>query len=70
MALFVGLLGAMLSLLAGFATSVDPVSSLWRAILAFFIGYAGVTVWQAFYVALAKPRLNEGTSNEEPAVGE
>ena len=41
----VGGFAAMVALAAGILAQVDPLTSLWRAALAFVLGWLGASVW-------------------------
>jgi hypothetical protein len=41
----VGGFAAMIALSAGILAHIDPLTSLWRAALAFVLGWIGATVW-------------------------
>ena len=47
MSKFVGAMAATTALVAGVIYRVDPVSSLERAFIAYMLGWAGTTIWQA-----------------------
>lgn len=46
-AFVVGGLSALVALAAGVLAHVDPITSLWRAVIAFILGWIGVGIWQA-----------------------
>ena len=49
MPFIVGGVTAIVALAAGIIGQVDPVASLWRALLAFVLGYVFAAVWYAFF---------------------
>ena len=59
----VGGFAAMVALAAGIIAQVDPLTSLWRAALAFVLGWLGANIW---YVVANSGRLTSEIS-EVPA---
>lgn len=51
MPLVVGGFAAMVALAAGMLAQVDPLTSLWRAALAFVLGWVGASVWYVITTA-------------------
>jgi hypothetical protein len=45
----VGGLAALVALAAGILSNVDPVAIIWRATLAFILGWAATQVWYVFF---------------------
>ena len=45
----IGGLAALVALAAGILSNVDPVATIWRATLAFFLGWAATQVWYVFF---------------------
>lgn len=55
----IGSFAALVALAAGILSHVDSLASLWRALLAFFVGWACASVWQAL------TSINRSYANEE-----
>jgi hypothetical protein len=49
MPFIIGGVTAIVALAAGIIGQVDPIASLWRALLAFVLGYVFTAVWYAFF---------------------
>ncbi len=49
MPLTIGGITASVALIAGIIGGVDPIASLWRAFLAFVLGYVLAAVWYAIF---------------------
>jgi hypothetical protein len=62
MPFIVGGLTAIAALAAGIIGHVDPIASLTRALLAFFLGYVFAAVWYAFFGGIGARA--SGTSSE------
>ena len=56
----VGGLAALVALAAGILAHVDPMATLWRATLAFFLGWAGTQVWYVFFTVQNERDSAEG----------
>lgn len=54
MAKAVGFILALVALVAGILSAVDPATCLWRAGVAFFIGWMGSTIWQGIFAATSR----------------
>lgn len=60
----VGGLAALVALAAGILSNVDPVAIIWRATLAFLLGWAGTQVWYVFFtVRIGKETTDKGPSD-------
>lgn len=64
MAFVVGGFAAIVALAAGIIGQVDSLTSLWRAALAFVLGWIAASVWQAVIASTVAP---EASSNVSPA---
>lgn len=72
MPFIVGGLAAMVALAAGILSQVDPVATIWRASLAFLLGWVGTQVWYVFFTVQKSEESAEDVGaelTEVPAVG-
>lgn len=60
----VGGLAALVALAAGILSNVDPVASIWRATLAFLLGWCGTQVWYVFFTVRNREETAEGANPE------
>jgi hypothetical protein len=60
----VGGMAALVALAAGILSNVDPVAIIWRATLAFFLGWAGTQVWYVFFTVQRKEESADGAKPE------
>jgi len=67
MPFLVGAVTAFVALAAGIFGGVDPLASLWRALLAFVLGYVLAAVWYAFF---GRSGANSGGLSAESQPGE
>ena len=58
----VGGLTALVALAAGILSNVDPVAIIWRATLAFFLGWAGTQVWYVFFTVRSGQETAEASA--------
>ena len=58
----VGGLAAFAALAAGILSNVDPVAIIWRAALAFFLGWIATQVWYVFFTVRIPVESAEGAS--------
>lgn len=73
----VGGLAALVALAAGILGSVEPVTTIGRAALAFLLGSLGTSLWYVFFTVRVNPTHvrhvshnamdNEGTSPGDPS---
>jgi len=61
----VGGLAALAALAAGILSKVDPVATLWRATLAFLLGWSGTQVWYVFFTVRNVEDSTEGAESVE-----
>jgi hypothetical protein len=55
----IGGFAAMIALSAGILAHVDPFTSLWRAALAFVLGWIGATVWYVLTTSAMPQAMEE-----------
>jgi hypothetical protein len=58
----IGGLAALVALAAGILSNVDPVAIMWRATLAFFLGWLGTQVWYVFFTVRIRQEAAEGAA--------
>ncbi len=51
----VGGFAAMVALAGGILAQVDPPTSLWRAALAFMLGWVATSLWYVFFTVRVQP---------------
>lgn len=63
----VGGLAAIVALAGGILSGVDPVATMWRATLAFLLGWAATQVWYVFFTVRKQeqPTDNSGPEQEQ-----
>jgi hypothetical protein len=68
MSFVIGGFAALVALAAGILANVDPVTSLWRAALAFALGWIGANIWYAV-TTTTRPQsdMSEGLASPEEA---
>jgi hypothetical protein len=54
----VGGIAALVALAAGILAQVDPITSLWRAALAFVLGLVGANLWYVFTTVGRQPEFS------------
>ena len=70
MGFIVGGSAAMVALAAGILAHVDPVTSLWRGVIAFVLGWIGAGIWQAVLAGKQQPEPAEAPISAPPAEAE
>lgn len=60
----VGGLAALVALSAGILSNVDPVATIWRATLAFLLGWVGTQVWYVFFTVRIRQEPADGAASE------
>jgi hypothetical protein len=62
----VGGIAALVALAAGILAQVDPITSLWRAALAFVLGLIGANLWYVFTTIGRQPEaISESATPSE-----
>jgi hypothetical protein len=64
MPFIVGGLAAIVALAAGILSKVDPVATIWRASLAFLLGWVGTQVWYVFFTVQKSEESAESVGAE------
>lgn len=68
----VGALAALVALAGGILGGVEPVTVLWRASLAFMLGWLLTLLWYVFFTVQVRPMVGtkpETTSREADTLG-
>lgn len=65
----IGGLAALVALAAGILSNVDPVATIWRATLAFMLGWSGTQVWYVFFTVRNRDDSAEGANPETTTGG-
>lgn len=52
----------MVALAAGILANVDPLTSLWRAAIAFMLGWVGAGIWAAVTTPVRPQAENSGVA--------
>jgi hypothetical protein len=70
MGFIVGGSAAMVALAAGILAHVDPVTSIWRAVIAFVMGWIGAGIWQAVLTGKQQAEPSEESIAAPPVEAE